>query len=59
MVNHLVETFAGSGYVLNINGEGVWDFVPAPPQQPEAQVIPLDLQQKIQEAADAVASDEE
>ena len=58
VVNHLVETFAGPGYVLNINGEGVWEFVPAPPEQP-AQVIPMDIQQKIQEAADAAASDEE
>ena len=58
VVNHLVETFAGPGYVLNIDNEGVWAFVPAPPEPP-SQVIPLDLQQKIQEAADAVASDEE
>ena len=57
IVNHLVETFAGPGYVLNIN-EGTWEFIPAPPQ-PEAQVIPLDIQQKIQEAADAVATDKE
>jgi len=59
VVNHLVETFAGPGYVLNINGEGVWEFVPAPPEPPAQQVIPLDIQQKIQEAADAAASDEE
>ena len=47
VVNHLVGTFAGPGYVLNIDGEGVWEFVPAPP---DPQVIPM---QQVQEDVDA------
>lgn len=57
IVNHLVLTFAGPGYVLNINKEGVWEFVPAPPE-PQAQVIPMDIQAKIQEAADAAVEEQ-